>query len=52
MFSNFKNVLSEIYLLLTPKRKHGFNKGTGNKVFEKIAIIGFRRTKSLKDILV
>ena len=52
MFSNFKNVLSEIHLLLTPNRKHGFNKGTGKKVFEKIPIIGFRRAKSLRDILV
>ena len=40
-----KNVLSEIHLLLTPDREHG-------KVFENIPIVGFRRAKSLKDILV
>ena len=45
VFSKFKNVLSEIHLLLTPDREHG-------KVFEKVPIIGFRRAKSLKDILV
>ena len=45
VFSKFKNVLSEIQLLLTPDREHG-------KVFENVPIIGFRRAKSLKDILV
>ena len=45
MFSKLKNVLSEIHLLLTPDREHG-------KVFENVPIIGFRRAKSLKDILV
>ena len=45
VFSKLKNILSEILLLLTPDREHG-------KVFEKIPIIGFRRVKSLKDILV
>ena len=43
--SRLKNVLSEIHLLLTPDREHG-------KVFERIPINGFRRAKSLKDILV
>ena len=38
-------MLSEIHLLLTPDREHG-------KVFENVPIIGFRRAKSLKDILV
>ena len=45
MLSKLKNVLSEIHLLLTPDREHG-------KVFERIPINGFRRAKSLKDILV
>ena len=45
MFSKLKNILSEIHLLLTPDRKHG-------KVSETGPIIGFRRAKSLKDILV
>ena len=45
MLSKLKNVLSEIHLLLTPYREHG-------KVFERIPIVGFRRAKSLKDILV
>ena len=45
MLSKLKNVLSEMQLLLTPDREHG-------KVFEKIPIVGFRKAKSLKDILV
>ena len=45
VLSKLKNVLSEIHLLLTPDREHG-------KVFEKTPIVGFRRAKSLKDILV
>ena len=40
-----KNVLSEIHLLLTSDREDG-------KVFEMIPIVGFRRAKSLNDILV
>ena len=44
MLSKLKNVLSAIQLLLTPEREHG-------KVFENIPIVGFRRAKSLKDIL-
>ena len=38
-------MLDEIHLPLTPNREHG-------KVFEKVPIILFRRSKSLKDILV
>ena len=45
VLSKLKNGLSEIHLLLTPDREHG-------KVFERIPIVGFRRAKSLKDILV
>ena len=45
VFSKLQNVLSEIHLLLTPDREHG-------KLFEKVLITGFRRAKSLKDILV
>ena len=45
VFSNLKNILSGIHLLLTPDREH-------RTVFEKIPIIGFRKTKSLKDVLV
>ena len=45
VLSKLKNELSEIHLLLTPGREHG-------KVFENIPIVGFRRAKSLKDILV
>ena len=40
-----KDILSEIHLLLTPDREHG-------KVFERIPIVGFRRAKRLKGILV
>ena len=45
LLSKLKNVLSEIHLLLTPDREHG-------KVFENIPIVGPRKAKSLKDILV
>ena len=45
VFSKLENLLSEIYLLLTPDREH-------QKVFEKVPIIGFRRAKCLKDIFV
>ena len=45
VFLKLKHVLSEIHLLLTPGREHG-------QVFERVSIIGFRRAKSLKDILV
>ena len=45
VFSKLKNVLYEIHFLLIPDKKHG-------KVFEKIPIIGFRRAKCLKGILV
>ena len=45
VFPKFKDVLCEIHLLLTTDREHG-------KVFEKVPIIGFRRAKSVKDILV
>ena len=45
VFSKLKNVLCEIYRLLTPDGKHG-------RVFENVLIIEFRRAKSLKDILV
>ena len=45
VLSKLKNGLSEIHLLLTSDREHG-------KVFENIPTVGFRRTKSLKDIFV
>ena len=45
VLSKLKNVLSEIHLLLAPDREHV-------NVFENIPIVGFRRAKSLKDILV
>ena len=45
MFSSLKNVPSEIHLLLTPGREHG-------NVFDKFPLIGFRKAKKLKDILV
>ena len=44
MFSKLKNILFEKHLLLTPDREHG-------NVFEKNPITGFRRAKSLKNIL-
>ena len=45
MFSKLENLQFEIYLLLTPDRKH-------QNVFEKVTVIGLRRAKNLKDILV
>ena len=44
-FSKLKNILSKIHLLLTPDREH-------SKIFENVPIIGFKKGKSLKDILV
>ena len=44
-FSNLKDTMSFLHLLLTPDQEH-------QKVFHKVPIIGFRRVKSLKDILV
>ena len=43
--AQLKFIMTRIHLLLTPDNKH-------NKVFRDISIIGFRRAKSLKDILV
>ena len=37
--------MTSIHLLLTPDNEH-------NKVFRDVPVIGFRRAKSLKDILV
>ena len=44
-FSKLKNILSKIHLLLTLDRKH-------SKVFENVPIIGFKKGKSLKNILL
>ena len=44
MLPRFKNVLSEIHVLLTRDREHG-------RVFERIPIVDFSRAKRLKDIL-
>ena len=43
--AKLKVVMTRIHLLLTPDNDH-------NKVFRDVPIIGFRRAKSLKDILV
>ena len=43
--AHLKNIMTRIHLILTPDNKH-------NKVFRDFLIIGFRRAKSLKDILV
>ena len=45
IFSKFKNILSNIHLLLTPEMEH-------SKVFENVPVIGYKKGKSLKDILV
>ena len=44
-FRGMKSVLSKIHLLLTPDQEH-------RNVFPDIPVVGFRRGKSLKDILV
>ena len=44
-FFNLKDTMSFLHLLLTPDQEH-------QQVFHKVSIIGFRRGKSLKDILV
>ena len=45
LFAKLKNILSCIHLLLTPDKEH-------QRVFDKVPMIGFRRGKSLKDMLV
>ena len=45
IFSKIKKILFKIHLLLIPDREH-------RKVFENISVIGFKKGKSLKDILV
>ena len=44
-FSNLKDTMLFLHLLLTPDQEH-------QQLFHKVPIIGFRRAKSLKDILV
>ena len=44
-FSNLKDTMSFLHLLLTPDQEH-------QKIFHKVPIIGFRRAKSLNDILL
>ena len=44
-YSKLKNILSNINLLLTPDAQH-------RKVFPEVPIVGFKRGKSLKDLLV
>ena len=44
-FSNLKDTMSFLHVLLTPDREH-------QQTFHKVPIIGFRRAKGLKDILV
>ena len=43
--ARLKNIVTRIHLLLTPNNER-------KKVFRDVPIIGFRRAKSLKDILV
>ena len=44
-YSKLKHILSNINLLLTPDAQH-------RKVFPEVPIVGFKRGKSLKDLLV
>ena len=44
-FFKLKNVLKEIHLLLTPDEKH-------RSAFPDVPVIGFKRGRSLKDLLV
>ena len=43
-FSNLKDTMSFLHLLLTPDQEH-------QKVFHKVSIFGCRRAKSSKDML-
>ena len=43
-FSNLKDTMSFLHLLLIPAQEH-------QKVFQKVPIIGFRRAKSFQNIL-
>ena len=45
LFQNFKNVLAELHLLLSPDDTH-------KAVFTNVPIIGFKNDRSLKDHLV
>ena len=45
VYSKVRNISFRTHLLLTPDREH-------SKVFENTPIIGFKKEKSLKDILV
>ena len=45
IFPKLNDILSKTHLLLTLDREH-------NKVFEKVPIIGFKKAKSLKKLLV
>ena len=44
-FSNLKDTMSSLHQLLTTDQEH-------QKLFHEVPIIGFRRAKRLKDILV
>ena len=44
-FSNLKDTMTFLHLLLTPDQEH-------QQLFHKVPIIGFRKGKSLKYILV
>ena len=44
-YSKLKHVSTNINLLLTPDAQHG-------KVFPEVPIVGFKRGKSLKDLMV
>ena len=44
-YSRMKKVLQEFHLLLTPNEEH-------RNVFSEVPIVGYKRSKSLKDILV
>ena len=44
-FSKLKSILEKIHLLLTPNAEH-------QRVFSEVPIVGFRKGKSLKDLLV
>ena len=44
-FARIRDILSKIHLLLTPNDEH-------RKVFPDIPLVGFKRAKSLKDMLV
>ena len=44
-FQNIRTIMEELHILLTPNKEH-------KKLIPNVAVIGFQKSKSLKDFLV